>query len=62
MHSTEISSEFKCQGQGHRGQKNETVRHFFGSGPWGRGPLHRWENQHMLSSLKKGPYYINKLY
>ena len=25
--------------------------HFFGSGPQGRGPLHQWENQRMLSSL-----------
>ena len=26
------------------------VRHFFRSGPRGRGPLRRWENQRMLSS------------
>ena len=45
MHCTKISPEFECQGQrskvkdqGHRGQKNEKLRHFFGSRPLGRGP------------------------
>ena len=59
------SSEVK--GQGHRGQKNKKccilfgsrplgcgprAAVFFGSGPRGRCPLGRWENQRMLFSGK----------
>jgi len=64
VHSTKISPEFECQGQRQKvkvtGKKNEkfvrespsgAARQFFGSGPRGRSPVRRWENQRMLSSL-----------
>jgi len=68
VHSTKISPEFEFQGYrlkvkvtgvtgslfGSRPLGEVLVRHFFGSGPRGRGPpavLRRWENQRMLSSF-----------
>jgi len=57
VHCTNISPEFECQGQRSKvkvtgDKRNENVRHFFVSGPRVHGPLHRWENQRMLSSAE----------
>jgi len=67
VHCTEISPEFKCQGQSSRssGTKTEKCRILFESCPLGRGLvrhffqkpslwalLRRWENQRMLSSSR----------
>ena len=64
MHCTQISPEFEfgVKGQGHQGQKNEKVRHFFGSEPRGRElcrppVLRRWENQRMLSNFGRNACY-----
>ena len=54
VHCTKISSEFECQGQGHRGQKTKKCGIFFASHPLGHSRslvLCRWENQCMLSSV-----------
>jgi len=58
-------SNVKVKGQGHRGQKNKTVRHFVRESSSGRGPraasfsgavlaarLRRWENQRILSTFR----------